>query len=88
MKLFKKKEAPKTVQQIQQEIMDVQFAVLKHFLEINALKHKLREIEVDASEKIRHWETLTKLMSDTKEKIKGEIDETITNAEKSSSALI
>lgn len=88
MKLFKKKDPPKTVQEIQQEIMDKQFTVLKKFLETNAIKHKLRQLEVETNEAIREWEILTKLMNDTKEKIKGEINETITNAEKNPSALI
>lgn len=89
MNLFKKKkQAPKTVQEIQQEIMDKQFTVLKKFLEANALKYKLKELEVETNELIREWEVLTKLMSETKDKIKEEINDTITNGSKPDSALI
>jgi len=88
MSLFKKKEKPKTVQEIQQEIMDVQFAVLKSFLEMNALKYKMKEMEVDTQKQIQHWEVLTKVLEQTKGKIKEEINETIANAEKNPSALI
>jgi len=88
MSLFKKKEKPKTVQEIQQEIMDVQFSVLKSFLEVNALKYKMKEMEVDTQNQIQHWESLTKLLEQTKGKIKEEINETIATAEKNPSALI
>lgn len=88
MKLFKKKAPPKTIQEIQQEIMNVQFEVLKKFLEMNALKFKMREMEVDTNELIHNWETLTKVMDQNKQKIKDEIDETIAKNTKSDSALI
>ena len=89
MNLFKKKnEEPKTVQEIQQKTMDIQFGVLRTSLEMNALRQKLRELEALLNEQIREWETLTKLKDATKEKIKGEINETIANGEKNPSALI
>lgn len=88
MKLFGKKVKPKTVQELQQEIMDIQFAVLKGFLEQNALKTKLRGMEVDNNKLIQEWEKLTKEMNDTKSKIKDEIDETIANSQKPDSTLI
>jgi len=88
MSLFKKKEKPKTVQEIQQEIMDIQFSVLRGFLEINALKYKMKELEVDTQKQIQHWEALTKLMAETKGKIKDEIDETIANGSKADTTLI
>ena len=88
MKLFGKKVKPKTIQELQQEIMDLQFGVLKGFLEQNALKNKLRAMEVDTTKMIQEWEKLTREMNDVKEKIKGEIDETISEGTKSDSTLI
>lgn len=88
MKLFGKKVKPKTIQELQQEIMDKQFSVLRGFLEQNALKTKLRELEVDTNKSIQEWEKLTREMNDTKEKIKEEINDTIANGTKTDSALI
>ena len=88
MTLFKKKQKPKTVQEIQQEIMNTQFDVLKGFLEQNALKYKMKELELDTQRLIQHWEALTKLLTETQGKIKDEIDETIHNSTKSDNSLI
>lgn len=88
MSLFKRKEKPKTIQELQQEVMDHQFDVLKGFLEINALKHKTRELELEINRKIQSWEKLTRVMADTKEKIKGEINETIEQGKRADETLI
>jgi hypothetical protein len=88
MSLFKKKQKPKTVQEIQQEIMNTQFDVLKGFLEQNALKYKMKELELDTQRQIQHWEALTKLLTETQGKIKDEIDETINNSAKADNSLI
>lgn len=88
MSLFRKKEKPRTIQEIQQEIMDLQFSVLKGFLEMNALKYKMKELEVDTNKKIQTWEKLTKQINETKEKIKDEIDETISLGKRADETLI
>lgn len=88
MNLFKKKKDIKTVQELKQEIMDIQFEVLKGFLEMNAIKNKIEAIQAAIDKKINDWQILTKQLDDTKDKIKEEINDTISNGTKTNSELI